>query len=229
MAAFQDPSFTGYSSREPSAIPGVYNGMRVDVLDDEDKLLFVAGIESLSAETIKLVQTSEPLRPGLGGGVIPVSIRGFNAYENCGIHIDGVLSKPAPDREGAWLVKELDVKGKDNGRSFNRRPIRAQAWACPEDAAEAGTEAEWLVCEVVNASAGGVCFRTTGRFSSGDRLSIRFDFRHGKEQPPVMIVVRRASSRGESGESYEYGCEFVLNSEVDAIIPRIISQLQFMR
>ena len=223
MASFQNPSFIGHYSKEPSAIPGVYNGMRVEALDKENKLLFVADLEVLSAEMIELVRTSELLRPGLGESPIPVSIRGFNAYENCGVHIDGVLSKLAQDQDSAWIVKELDVKGKDTGRSFSRRSIQAKAWVCPEKMAQT----KWLPCDVVNASAGGVCFRTTELFSAGDRLSIRFKLRRGKEQPPLMIAVRRASSRGEE---YEYGCEFVdLNSETDAIITRTIIQLQIMQ
>ena len=223
MATFQNPSFIGHYSKEPSAIPGVYNGMRVEVLDEESKLLFVADAQVLSAELIELVRTSQLLRPGLGAGAVPVSIRGFNAYENCGIHIDGVLSKLAQDQDSAWIVKELDVKGKDTGRSFSRAPIKAKAWVCPENAART----EWLACDVVNASAGGVCFRAAERFSAGDKLSIRFKLRRGKEQPPLTIAVRRVSSRGEG---YEYGCEFVdLNSETDAIITKTLIQLQIMQ
>ena len=223
MATFQNPSFIGHYSKEPSAIPGVYNGMRVEVLDEGNELLFVADLEVLGTEMIELVRTSELLRPDLGESPIPVSIRGFNAYENCGVHIDGVLSKLAQDQDSAWIVKELDVKGKDAGRSFSRSPIKAKAWVCPEDMAQA----KWVPCDVVNASAGGVCFRTSESFSSGDKLSIRFQLRRGKEQPPVTIAVRRASSRGEG---YEYGCEFVdLNSETDAIITKTIIQLQIMQ
>ena len=223
MASIQNPSFIGHYSTEPSAIPGVYNGMRVEVLDEEGKLLFVADAQVLSAEMIELVRTSDLLRPGLGEDAISVSIRGFNAYENCGIHIDGELSKLARGQDSAWLVKKLDVKGKDTGRSFSRAPIKAKAWVCPENAAQA----KWLACDVVNASAGGVCFRTAERFSAGDKLSIRFQLRRGKELPPLTIAVRRAGNRGEG---YEYGCEFVdLNSEVDALITKTIIQLQIMQ
>ena len=223
MATFQNSSFIGHYSKEPSAIPGVYNGMRVEVLDEEGKLLFVADVEVLSAEMIELVRTSDLLRPGLGGDTIPVSIRGFNAYENCGIHIDGELSKLARDQDSAWLVKKLDVKGKDTGRSFSRAPIKAKAWVCPADA----HQANWLACDVVNASAGGVCIRTTERFSAGDKFSIRFHLRRGKELPPLTIAVRRASSRSNG---YEYGCEFVdLSSETDALITKTIIQLQIMQ
>ena len=223
MATFQNPSFIGHYSKAPSAIPGMYNGMRVEVLDSENEMLFVADLQVLSADMIELVRTSELLRPGLGKGAIPVSIRGFNAYENVGVHVDGMLSKLARDQDSAWIVKELDVKGKDTGRSFSRRPIKAKAWVCQEDVAQA----KWAPCDVVNASAGGVCFRTTEAFSVGDKLSIRFNLRRGKEQPPVTVAVRRANSRGEG---YEYGCEFVdLNSEVDAIITKTIIQLQIMQ
>ena len=223
MATFQNPSYIGHYSKEPSAIPGMYNGMRVEVLDEEGKLLFVADAQVLSAELIELVRTSSLLRPGLGTSAVSVSIRGFNAYENCGVHIDGVLSKLAQDQDSAWIVKELDMKGKDTGRSFSRAPIKAKAWVCPDSAAQAN----WLACDVVNASAGGVCFRTTERFSAGDRLSIRFKLRRGKEQPPLTIAVRRAGGRGEG---YEYGCEFVdLSSEVDAVITKTIIQLQIMQ
>ena len=220
MPSVPNPSFIGHYAKEPNIIPNDYNGMRIEVLDRVNELLFVGDVEVLSDQMIEVVRTSELLSGGIENNM-PVSIRGFNAYENCGVHIDGVLSKLAQDQDSAWIVKELDVKGKDTGRSFSRRPIHAQAWV------QAEGSSQWLPCTVVNASAGGVCFRMNEPLEIGARLRIRFNLGRDHEQPPLTIEVRRASDRRTE---YEYGCEFVdLNSEVDTIITRTVIRLQIMQ
>ena len=220
MANVPNPSFVGHYSQNSASIPNVYNGMRMEVLDHNNELLFVGDVEVLSEKMIEIVRTSDLLSPTITEGMA-VSIRGFNAYENCGVHIDGVLYKLAHDQDSAWLVKELDVKGKDTGRSFTRQPIHAQAWVQPD-----GSE-QWLPCSVVNASAGGVCFRMNEPMEIGARLKIRFRLRQGHEQPPLAIEIRRATDRRTE---FEYGCEFVdLSPEVDTIITRTVIRLQIMQ
>ena len=216
MPSIPNPSYIGHYAKDPNIIPNVYNGMRMEVLDHSNELLFVADVEVLDKHMLELVRTSELLSPDISDGM-PVSIRGFNAYENCGVHMDGTISKLAHDQDTAWLVKNLDVKGKDIGRSFSRQPIHAQAWVQPEGSNQ------WLPCSVINASAGGVCFRMNEPLEIGAHLRIGRDH----EQPPLTIEVRRATDRRTE---YEYGCEFVdLNSEVDTIITRTVIRLQIMQ
>ena len=220
MPSIPNPSFVGHYAKDPNLIPNVYNGMRMEVLDRGNELLFVGDVEVLSAQMIEIVRTSELLSQDIADGM-PVSIRGFNAYENCGVHMDGVLSKLAQDQDSAWLVKGLDVKGKDAGRSFSRQPIHAQAWVQPEGSSQ------WLPCSVVNASAGGVCFRMNEPLEISARLRIRFNLGRNHEQPPLTIEIRRASDRRTE---YEYGCEFVdLSPEADAVITRTVIRLQIMQ
>ncbi len=220
MANLPNPSYVGHYSKNPAAIPNVYNGMRMEVLDRNNELLFVGDAEVISEKIMEIVRTSDLLAQGITDGM-HVSVRGFNAYENCGIHIDGVLSRLAQDQDRAWVVKELDIKGKDTGRSFSRQPIHAQAWIQPE------ASNQWLPCSVVNASAGGVCFRMNEPMEIGARLRIRFNLGRNHEQPPLTVEIRRATDRRTE---YEYGCEFVdLNSEVDTIITRTVIRLQIMQ
>lgn len=220
--AFQHNSYVGHYSKTSTEIPGIYNGMRVEVLNQGNELLFVADAQVHSAQILELVRTSELL----GGEVTEgqqVSIRGFNAYQNCGIHLDGHLSRLASGLDTAWLVKDLDLKGRDSGRSFTRRPINAQAWVCPLGEGEEN----WLECKVVNASAGGVCFRTPEPLESGAKLNIRFRLRRDMKLPPLHIAVRRVTDKGEV---FEYGCEFVdITPEVDGLIAKTIIQLQIMQ
>ena len=222
MAAFQNPSYVGHYSKSTAEIPGIYNGMRVEVLDEKNELLFVADTEIISEDILELVRTSELFNPEIPDEM-PVSIRGFNAYQNRGIHVAGKLSRLAGNMDSAWLVRELDLKGKDTGRIFSRRPIKAQAWVRP-----AGDDgAPWLECRVVNASAGGVCFRCVEPLEPEGKLCIRFRLRPGREQPPLNISIRRMTDRGSE---FEYGCEFVdLSPEVDTIITRTVIQLQIMQ
>ena len=220
MANILNPSYIGHYSKNVAVIPNVYNGMRMEVLDRGNELLFVGDVEVLDKRMIEVVRTSELLSPDITDGMA-VSVRGFNAYENCVVHIDGVLSRLAQDQDSAWLVKDLDVKGKSAGRMFSRRPIHAQAWVQPEGSAQ------WLPCSVVNASAGGVCFRMNEPLEIGARLKIRFNLGRDHEQPPLTIEVRRATDRRTE---YEYGCEFVdLNPEVDTVITRTVIRLQIMQ
>ena len=224
MAANVNASYVGHYSKDDSAIPGVYNGMCMEVLDRSGDLLFVADVQVLSGTMIELVRTSELLRPDIADMLpLSVSVRGFNAYQNCGIHMDGMLSKLAQDQDSAWLVKNIDHKGRDAGRSFSRQPITTQAWVRslsePED--------QWLECKVVNASAGGVCFRTPEPLDPESKLSIRFRLRRGKEQPPLTVAIRRVTDRGDT---FEYGTEFVdLTPEVNTVITRTVIALQNMQ
>ena len=222
MPANPNASFIGHYSQNASEIPGVYNGMRVEVLNAQNDLLVVADVQVLNEQMIELVRTSELLRPDIEDG-LPVSVRGFNAYQNCGIHMDGTLSKLARHQDSAWLVKNLDLKGRDAGRSYSRRPITAQAWV----RSLSEPEENWLECKVVNASAGGVCFRTPEPLEPDAKLSIRFRLYRGKEQPPLTVAIRRVTDRGDT---FEYGTEFVdLDPEVDMIITRTIITLQNMQ
>ena len=220
MPAGKNQSYIGRYSKEPSPIPGVYNGMRLEVLDRENELLFVADAEALRETMLELVRTSELLHP-VEEEPLPVSIRGFNAFQNCGIHIDGMLSRLAQSQDSAWIVRELDLKGNDAGRSFSRQPIEARGWV-----QAAGTDG-WIDIQVVNASAGGVCFRSAEHFEQGQKLNIRFRLRRGREQPPLAIAIRRISERADG---YEYGSEFVdLTPEVETNITRTLIQLQIMQ
>lgn len=218
---FKHMSYVGHYAKEPSAIPGVYNGMRMEVLDRDNELLFVADAKVMNERLLELVRTGELLRGDLPDG-LAVSVRGFNAYQNCGVHIEGKLSRFARGQDSAWLVRDLDLKGLDAGRAFSRRPIEAQAWIRPLPG-----DGPWQDCKVVNASAGGVCFRCQEELESGAKLSIRFRLRRDHEQPPLAIAVRRVTDKGGQ---FEYGCEFVdLNPEVDLIIIRTMIQLQIMQ
>ena len=223
MAAKPNPSYIGHYAKEDSQIPGLYNGMRMEVLDASGgELLFVADVQVVNEHMIELVRTSELMRQGLPDGMA-VSVRGFNARQNCGIHLSGELWKLSQNQDNAWLVKNLDLLGRDAGRSYTRQPIRAEAWVRPL----AQKTEKWLPCKVVNASSGGVCFRTSEPFEPDSRLSIRFRLRRGKEQPPLIIAVRRVTDRG--GE-FEYGTEFVdLDPDVDMIITRTVIALQNMQ
>ena len=131
MAANPTGSFIGHYAKEESQIPGIYNGMRMEVFDEaQNELLFVADVEVLNERMIELVRTSELMRQEIEDG-LPVSVRGFNASQKCGIHVAGLLSKLARNQDKAWLVKQLDLKGRDAGRTFSRRPIRAEGWVRP--------------------------------------------------------------------------------------------------
>ncbi|MBR1496078.1 MAG: PilZ domain-containing protein [Oscillospiraceae bacterium] len=223
MAGNPNASYIGHYAKENTSIPGVYNGMRMEVLDEESgELLFGGSVQVQNEHLIEVFRTSELLRADIAEG-LPVSVRGFNAYQNCGILISGRLSKLAQNQDKTWLVRQVDLKGRDTGRSFSRRPIRAEGWVRPL----AEREERWIPCKVVNASSGGVCFRVPERFGPEDKLSIRFRLRRGKEQPPLNIAIRRIT---ELGDMFEYGTEFVdLDSEVDMVIIRTIITLQNMQ
>ena len=222
MPSFPSRSYVGHYAKEPSAIPDVYNGMRVEALDSDNQLLFVADVQVLAEDRVELVRTSELFVSDLQTPM-HVNIRGFNPFKNWGIRLEGEMSSIARGQDKAWLVKNVVNLGKDTTRSFSRKPLVASGWVKPADS----SKDDWIPCQVVNASSGGVCIRCTEAYASGDKLTIRFKLRRDKEQPPLSIAIRRVTEREDQ---YEYGCEFVdLSPEVDTIIIRTNIELQNMQ
>ena len=67
MPSIQNPSYIGHYAKDPNIIPNVYNGMRMEVLDHSNELLFVADVEVLDTRMLELVRTSELLSPDIRG------------------------------------------------------------------------------------------------------------------------------------------------------------------
>lgn len=220
MAAGPNPSYVGHYSNKDNMIPGVYNGMRMEVLDSGGEPLFFGNADVISETVLEVVRTSELLSQTIEENM-PVCVRGFDPQRNRSVQLEGRLSRLSQDQDNAWLVREVVSRGAGAGRMFSRQSVRAQGWVLPEESTQ------WLECRVVNASAGGVCFRMTEPMEPDARLKIRFRLPEGREQPPLTIRIRRVSDRG--GE-FEYGSEFVdLSPEVDTIIARTVIRLQIMR
>ena len=232
-------------SSENSINPGVgednlpiYTGMRVEVFDKDARALFEARMEIINNRLAVLHRTSDMFWDDVEQEKeIPVTVRGFHADRKIGVYLKGGLLPTTQGQDKSWMFRDIQLSGTDQGRTFYRAPLRARGWIAPSAAAaerlvsaESGRlhrEDLWAECEVTNVSTGGVRVRTPAAMEPGERFQIRFKLRRGKEQPPLLCVVRSALDR--MGE-HEYGCEFADKTpETEDIIIKTVIELQIMQ
>ena len=201
-----------------AGVSSVYTGMRVEVLDEREKFLFEASVKVINDHLITLEKLSQTSGAEIGESV-RVHLRGFHRARNYGVYMRARIERLARGQDTTWIVKDLLVTGTGRGRTFNRSPVQARAWIQPEKE----TRDVWEECAVTDVSSGGVCFRSAARLEKGASIRIRFRMRRGKEQPPLLCVVRRSEDR--NGE-WEYGCEFInLSAQVSGVIARTIVEV----
>ena len=196
-----------------------YNGMRVEVFDAAQRLLFVAALFVRSGGNAELRQFAGASAPVSMDGPTPVSLRGFDDHQRLAIHFSCVIS-PAADR--VWTAERLTLTGKDNDRAFFRQATNATG-----EAVLLG----WVglqngkPCEVRNISAGGVCIQTREEYPMGSKIVLRFELIRGKEMPALRCQVLRVTPK--RGGIFEYGCKFVdMPRGTEDQIARAIMELQ---
>ena len=194
-----------------------YSGMRVEVYDAENTLLFVARLSITPGGLVQLHQLSAG-GEGLDAAPFPVTVRGFFEAQKLAVHMSGTASWVS-DR--LWRVEEFRVTSKENDRAFFRQGIDTSG-----EVTRIGTlGSQACPCEVVNISAGGVCIHTSEQFGAGNLLVLRSRLLPDQDLPPVMCEVRRVTEKKKG--LYEYGCQFVdLHPAMEDQIARAIVELQ---
>ena len=236
------------NSRDRQAEAAIFDGMRVEVFDQEQRPLFEASLEKISDRLAVLRRTSELFRDDFMEAFedtddpAEVSVRGFYAPRNIGVFLRGWLYPLPQGSSEQWMFQDITVTGTDQGRAHYRTILKAVGWTAagdvppafvpPQEPAAPVTDKTpadpaWTPCSITNASTGGVRLRTETALEVGDRVWLYFKLRRGKEQPPLRCEVRSAAERDGV---FEYGCKFADRSpETDNTIVRTIIELQIMQ
>lgn len=194
-----------------------YSGMRMEVMDEDGELLFVARTSVTWDGMLELTPITEPNIDDPDG--VYVTMRGYEEAIKKAVHMEGELEQ----HRNTWRVSDVHVTGKDNDRAFFRQETSAEGDVLPMK--QMGITSNQ--CKVLNISAGGVCILTDRSFRVGERLLLRANPIGDLQLPPLICVVRRMARRKNG---FEYGCEFVdLRPAVEDAIVRAIMEMQRKR
>ncbi|MBR3560452.1 MAG: PilZ domain-containing protein [Oscillospiraceae bacterium] len=195
-----------------------YAGMRLEVMDEDGRMLFVARSSVTWDGTMELQPITVPHLDHTSS--LSVTMRGYEEAIRKAVHMEGELEQRA---NSTWRVSSFHVTGKDNDRAFYRQETSAEGDVMPMK--QMGVMSN--PCRLVNISAGGVCIHTDINFRVGEKLLLRSNRVGDLQLPPLICVVRRVSRRKQG---YEYGCEFVdLRPAVEDAIARAIMEMQRKR
>jgi len=194
-----------------------YSGMRMEVMDEDGRLLFVARTSVTWDGMLELTPITSPNIDDPDG--VYVTMRGYEEAIKKAVHMEGELEQ----RNNTWRVSDIQVTGKDNDRAFFRQETSTDGDVLPMK--QTGIDSN--PCRLVNISAGGVCILTDKSFRLGERLLLRANPVGELQLPPLICAVRRVAHRKNT---FEYGCEFIdLKLAVEDSIVKAIMEMQRKR
>ena len=195
------------TKQTPSESLRDYTGLRVEVLDQDDQLLFLAVLIVLGGGKVDLrLPEGQPKVPEeIGAEPFEAHIRGYEERLQQAVHMEGTVTRIS---EYSWNVEYLRIVGKDNDRAFFRQNINTVGEVSPVDDPE-----DVRVCTVHNVSAGGVCLRVDAEYPKDTRLKLRTRLTSTQAMSSIMCEVRRVTLRRDG--KFEYGCRFLNLSPVD--------------
>ena len=204
-----------------------YSGIRVEVMDEDRKLLFIARLSISETGIVQLYQITDFALPedaedGEGvpdeNTVLPVWMRGYFDLEKTALHMQGDIT---PAGEGLWKVARFRITERVNDRAFFRQGTSSVGTLHPVGA-PFGVE---MACDVMNISASGVCFRSIEPFEIGDRLQLRSKLL--LDEPPLTVMCEICRVTEVRKDEFEYGCKFLdLDSVMQDDMARLIVDLQ---
>ena len=227
---------------EEQEVLAEFSGLRVEALDEDGGLMFVAKLaigsgtsgelqligsyaeqaeEATAQENAEAAQTGEDADAPEETKPKPrhIQLRGYDEHLQKAIHLEGDAT---PFAGRVWRVRNLALMGKDNDRAFFRQDVDAPGEAVP---IRGGTGP--APCKVLNLSAGGACIQTSAAYEMGERLRLSFRIGQGSDMS-VFCTVCRVSQRKEN--LFEYGCSFEhLDPAMEDAISRALLQLQMKR
>ena len=193
-----------------------YVGMRIEIMNTSNVLLFTARVNSYWRGSMTLQPISVPRLPD--DTYMEVLLRGYSDKEKQAIHLSGMLSHR---QDGLWDVDDIELEAKDNDRAFFRQPTTISGEITPMTKND-GIYGE--TCRVINISAGGVCIFTDVELRKGDKILLKSNLLEGWSLTPLLCVVRRITKRKNG---FEYGCEFIdLTPVTEDVIAKAIMQMQ---
>ncbi|MEY8311967.1 PilZ domain-containing protein [Oscillospiraceae bacterium 42-9] len=200
----QPPKESG--QKETAEEREIYSGMRVEVTDQNDNMLFVAKLQGLRGEQAELHQYSESAIDREEEEPLPVKIRGYNDHNRKAVYMEGVIT---PKPQNIWSVAELNVCKVGNDRAFFRLETNLEASATMFTGLEMGEKP----CRLLNISVGGARITSERRYHEGDKFLLKVKLLEDRPESAMYSQVVRVLER-EDGKT-EYGCRFLELTEED--------------
>lgn len=199
----QQPQETGDASSAEELV--VYSGMRVEVTDQEGRMLFVAKLLALHEDKAELHQYSE-IERAQEDGPVPVNIRGYNDSDRKAVYMEGRIT---PTAQKIWSVEGLKVCKVANDRAFFRLSTDLDATATVFSGLEMGEKP----CKLLNISVGGAAIGSACKYHMGDKFLLKVKLLEDRPVSAMFSQVVRIIERQDG--KFEYGCRFLGLSEED--------------
>ena len=184
----------------------IYSGMRVEVTDQSDNMLFFSILQGLRGDQAELHQYSESAIDREEEEPLPVKIRGYNDHNRKAVYMEGVIT---PKPQNIWSVAELNVCKVGNDRAFFRLETNLEASATMFTGLEMGEKP----CRLLNISVGGARITSERRYHEGDKFLLKVKLLEDRQESAMYSQVVRVLER-EDGKT-EYGCRFLELTEED--------------
>lgn len=184
---------------------GVYSGMRVEVMDTDSRLLFIAKLMGIQKDSAKLHEYLES-QVAFEEEEMKIRIRGYSDIAKKAIYLEGIL-KQADD--GIWPVEGLTFIKSGNDRAFTRVNTNIDGSMVTGEKADAEEEP----CKLLNISAGGAYIRAEPALELGERFLLKVKLGPDRDTSLIFSEVCRIVERED--EVFEYGCRFVGLDEDD--------------
>jgi len=195
-----------------------YEGMRLEVLDRSEKLMFVAyAIITPAGMALRPLTNVNVER---GEKRVRALLLGYDDETDKPVYLECIITER---KDGAWDADDVKLADRPTGRRYHRQDIRVAGEVMPMRQNDIKRER----CSIINASANGVCIRSDAVFRLGDRLLLTSSLLKEWAVSPLMITVRRCTKKGGS---FEYGCEFVeLTEETEKLILKALREIEVRR
>lgn len=182
-----------------------YSGIRVEVTDNDGRMLFVAKLLGLCGSRAELHQYSEAA-VSWEGEPLPVRIRGYSDHEKKAVYMEGIIT-PLP--RNIWAVEELKLCRIGNDRAFFRLSTDLDASATMFSGLEMGEKP----CRLLNISVGGACISSEYRYHEGDKFLLKVRLLEDRPESAMYSQIVRITEKEDA--AFEYGCRFLELTEED--------------
>ena len=183
----------------------VYSGMRVEVMDANERMLFVAKLLNLHESSADLHQYSE-LAFDPGDGPVHAKIRGYSDYQRKAVYMEGDI---APAAHKIWAVEKLKISRVANDRAFFRLLTNLDATATVFSGLGIGEKP----CKLLNISVGGAAISSAYKYHMGDKFLLKVKLLEDRPVSAIFSQVVRITEK--EGRKFEYGCRFLGLTEED--------------
>lgn len=198
----------------------LHPGMLLEVLTQDNQVVFVARVEEMDRRSVKLVSASGDVLPDVFYNT-KISLRGFLSDTQT-VLFHGVVRG---NSQRFWLIEELEGEVR-KGRSFFRQQVSVKARVSCVNRIYAPERTETssrkiAPCEILDISGGGARITSQEKYQVGDWLSImEANFAPVKKTFSFTGRVLRAEFKRNM---YIYGCQFegLTQKEQDQLIEMI--------